>query len=391
MSLSTTSTILIIDDDEVIRDSISEYLEDSGFVTEVTASAEQGLEVFTEINPSLVITDMNLPGKQGIELIEELMELNEQLPVIVITGESDIKVAISALKLGACDFMQKPISDLAMLEHAVCRALERIQLINDNREYQEKLKKSLAILEEDQVAGKSVQQKLLPDTDRTFVGGIHCTHRVIPAIYLSGDFVGYFDIDDEHAAIYLSDVSGHGASSAFVTVLLKSLLFQILSRYQVHGDQTIYQPAHLLSEIAEEVYTARLGKYMTMIYGVMNLKTHKMKYAIGGHYPNPVFLKANGDADFIKGGGFPVGIMKNTKYEEHELEFEPGDKLAMYSDGVLEVYMNDQNTDIQEVELIKLTQKTKANVDEIFEILGVRDDDTEQPDDVSMVVVTRNP
>ena len=389
MSLSTTSTVLIIDDEETVRDSISEYLEDSGFVTAVASSAEQGMELFTSEQPALVITDLNLPGKSRIELLEELMELNEQLPVIVITGESDIKVAISALKLGACDFMQKPIRDLAVLEHAVCRALERNQLIEENQEFQRKLTKSLDILEEDQVAGKSVQQKLLPSVDKTFIGGVHCTHRVIPAIYLSGDFIGYFEIDDDHAAIYLADVSGHGAAAGFVTVLLKSLLFQIQSRFQVHGDQTIYQPADLLSEVAEEIYTARLDKYMTMIYGVMNLKTHTMKYAIGGHYPNPVFLKANGDAEFIKGGGFPVGIMKNTKYDEHELQFEPGDKLAIYSDGVLEVYMDEENTDVQEVELIKLTQKTKCDIDEIFEILGVRDDNTEQPDDVSMLVVTR--
>ena len=112
------------------------------------------MELFTSETPSLVITDLNLPGKSGIELIEELMGLNEQLPVIVITGDVDIKVAISALKLGACDFMQKPIGDLAIMEYAVCRALERIQLINQNLEYQVKLKKSLDILEEDQVAGK---------------------------------------------------------------------------------------------------------------------------------------------------------------------------------------------------------------------------------------------
>lgn len=389
MSLNTTATILTVDDDPVILESINDYLEDSGFITLEARSGEEALEVYSNEKPTLVITDINLPGMSGIELTEQLVELDSELPVIVISGADDIKLAISALKLGASDFMQKPISDLAVLEHAVLRSLERFNLLRENAEYQAKLRRSLDILEEDQVAGKSVQQKLLPDVDRSFVGGIHCTHRVIPAIYLSGDFVGYFDIDEENAAIYLADVSGHGAASGFVTVLLKSLLFQILSRYQVHGDRTIYQPAHLLSEIAEEIYTARLGKYMTMIYGVMNLKTKKMRYAIGGHYPNPVFLKSNGDAHFIEGGGFPVGIMKNTKYDEHELEFEVGDKLAMFSDGVLEVYMNDENTDVQEVELIKLVQKTEADLDKIFDILGVRDDDTEQPDDVSMVLISR--
>ena len=391
MPLENTSKILVIDKDRSTREAICDYLEDSGFITIATDSGEQGIELFAKESPSLVITELDLPDRSGVGLLEELLDSNSELPIIVVTGDSDIKGAIAALKLGANDFIQKPIKDMAMVEHAVCMALERVNLLHENVEYQNKLKKSLGILEEDQVAGKSVQQKLLPANNRTFVGGMSCDHRVIPAIYLSGDFVDYFDIDDEHAAMYLADVSGHGASSAFVTILLKSLIFQTLSRYQVHGDKTIYQPAYMLEEIAEEIYTARLGKYMTMVYCVINLKTHKMKYAIGGHYPNPVFLKADGSANFIEGGGFPVGIMKSTSYEEHELEFAPGDKLAIYSDGVLEVYKNEENTDVQEQELIKLTQETNADIDKIFSILGVKDDDTEQPDDVTMVLISREP
>src|SRR5690606_14506761 len=116
---------------------------------------------------------------------------------------------------------------------------------------------------------RTVQQKLLPQGGKNF-GEYVCDSSVSPSLYLSGDFADYFQVNDEYAVVYLADVSGHGASSAFVTVLLKSLVSQCVSKFRMEKDTTILSPDQMMAFLSKEIYSAKLGKYMTLCYGVIN-------------------------------------------------------------------------------------------------------------------------
>src|SRR4029079_14406607 len=140
----------------------------------------------------------------------------------------------------------------------------------DNKRYRQQLetanqelKKNLDILREDQEAGRSVQMRMLPEQNQEF-GEYQFSHHVTPSLYLSGDFPDYFKINDTTMGFYIADVSGHGASSAFVTVLLKSLVAFSLTKYQLHDDHIILEPEKLLAFLAQEIYAAKLGKYLTI-------------------------------------------------------------------------------------------------------------------------------
>src|SRR5690606_17049892 len=222
-----SATLLIIDDDEVVRASLAAYLEDSGFNVLQAGNGLQGLQVFERDKPDLVICDLRMPQVDGLELIRRISDLQAEIPVIVVSGAGVMSDAVEALRLGAADYLIKPLEDLAVLEHSVRRALDRSRLRLENHRYREKLEAtnrelqaSLHLLEEDQNAGRQVQMNMLPVTP-WLVDGLKFTHQIIPSLYLSGDFVDYFRVDDRRIAFYLADVSGHGASSAFVTVLLK--------------------------------------------------------------------------------------------------------------------------------------------------------------------------
>ncbi len=93
---------------------------------------------------------------------------------------------------------------------------------------------SLNLLQEDQNAGRQVQMNMLPVTPWS-IEGLEFSHRIIPSLYLSGDFVDYFRVDERRVAFYLADVSGHGASSAFVTVLLKFMTTRLLYESRRNG------------------------------------------------------------------------------------------------------------------------------------------------------------
>jgi sigma-B regulation protein RsbU (phosphoserine phosphatase) len=392
MVLKTTDKILIIDNDTAVRQFISDYLEDGGFEILQTDTVEKGLSIFRAEKPDLILTDLKMPGMTGLELLEILAKESPQTPIVVVSGIEAMDDVIQALKRGAWDYVMKPLKDMILLERSIGKALERSRLVEENRQYRvaledanQALKKNLDILEQDQEAGRSVQMRLLPQQNVEF-GPYTFTHSVVPSLYLSGDFVDYFKINDRHFGFYIADVSGHGASSAFVTVLLKSLVELELTRYEIHGETTILEPDALLSKLATEIYTAKLGKYLTMVYGVINWKDHTFTYSIGGHYPNPIWIE-NGKAHFLEGKGFPVGIMKQTQYEKHSLIFKEDVQLVMFSDGVAEILKANDLPKKEEL-LLSLVVASQGKVEYLLkelDLIGKK----ELPDDVTTLIIKR--
>lgn len=128
--------VLIIDDEAIIRDSVSTYLEDSGFIVHQAGDGREGLERFRETAPDVVLLDLRMPRMDGLEVLEAIAGELDQVPVIVVTGAGVLQDAVTALRLGAFDFVTKPMVDMAVLEHAVKRALEHSRLLEENRRYQ---------------------------------------------------------------------------------------------------------------------------------------------------------------------------------------------------------------------------------------------------------------
>ena len=301
-----SAKLLLIDDDEVVRASLAAYLEDSGFQVLQAGNGLQGLEVFEREQPDLIICDLRMPQIDGLELIRRISQINSEMPVIVVSGAGVMSDAVEALRLGAADYLIKPLEDLAVLEHSVHRALDRSRLRLENQRYREKLEAanrelqaSLHLLQEDQNAGRQVQMNMLPTTPWE-ADGLHFAHQIIPSLYLSGDFADYFRVDEHRVAFYLADVSGHGASSAFVTVLLKFMTTRLLYEWRRNGVLPEFKPSDVLGHINRGLINCKLGKHVTMLGGVINLQSGQLTYSIGGHLPLPV-LFSEGEARYLEG------------------------------------------------------------------------------------------
>ena len=137
--------VLIIDDEDIIRDSVATYLGDSGFAVHQAADGREGLRRFQEIRPDVVLLDLRMPRMDGLEVLETISGELDRVPVIVVTGAGVLQDAVAALRLGAFDFVTKPIVDMAVLEHAVLRALENNRLREENRRYQAHLEDEIRI------------------------------------------------------------------------------------------------------------------------------------------------------------------------------------------------------------------------------------------------------
>ena len=270
--MESSSRILSVDNDPGFRKSLSDYLEDSGFTIFEASSNKEALKLFREKKPDVILSSLQMEGEKGVDLLDNILQESPETPVIVMSETEKLDNLLEALRLGAWDYIIKPIKDLAVLEHTVCRALEKGRLSLENRRYRQALEeknielgRSLLQLRQDQQAGKSVQQQLLPKSNTRY-GDYIFSQKVLPSLYLSGDFVDYFEISNNLIGFYIVDVSGHGASSAFITVLIKSLIEQLLVAYQIANQQTILHPNEVLKYISDIVLASKLGKYLTMVF-----------------------------------------------------------------------------------------------------------------------------
>jgi DNA-binding NtrC family response regulator len=136
--------VLIIDDEALIRQSIAAYLEDSGFAVLQADDGPSGLQTARSHDPDVILLDLRMPEMDGLEVLAAVTRDLPETPVIVVTGAGVIKDAIEALRLGAFDFISKPIIDLAVLEHAVCKAVERRRLRLENNRHRVHLESEVA-------------------------------------------------------------------------------------------------------------------------------------------------------------------------------------------------------------------------------------------------------
>ncbi len=147
-------TVLVVDDEEGIRESISGILEDDGYSVIAAASGEDALSLITDSSPDLIFLDIWLPGMDGLETLSRIRELNKNVPVVMISGHGNIELAVSAIKIGAYDFLEKPLSleKVILLAH---RALEGARLKEENRNLK------AAIIKNTSLIGNSEQMKRL--------------------------------------------------------------------------------------------------------------------------------------------------------------------------------------------------------------------------------------
>ncbi|MGG2514883.1 two-component system response regulator RssB [Pseudomonas aeruginosa] len=388
-----SATLLIIDDDEVVRESLAAYLEDSNFKVLQALNGLQGLQIFESEQPDLVICDLRMPQIDGLELIRRIRQTASETPIIVLSGAGVMSDAVEALRLGAADYLIKPLEDLAVLEHSVRRALDRAYLRVENQRYRDKLEAanrelqaSLNLLQEDQNAGRQVQMNMLPVTPWS-IEGLEFSHRIIPSLYLSGDFVDYFRVDERRLAFYLADVSGHGASSAFVTVLLKFMTTRLLYESRRNGTLPEFKPSEVLAHINRGLINTKLGKHVTMLGGVIDLEKNSLTYSIGGHLPLPV-LFVEGQASYLEGRGLPVGLFDDATYDDRVMELPPSFSLSLFSDGILDV-LPGATLKEKEASLPEQVAAAGGTLDGLRQVFGLANL-AEMPDDIALLVLSRN-
>ena len=249
-----------------------------------------------------------------------------------------------------------------------------------------KLRSYISRLENDQEAGGRMQQKLLPDTQKSF-GDCTFASRIYTSMYLSGDFLDYFEIDSERVGFYMADVSGHGISSAFITVLLKNFIDTQLENYWNEGDSLIMRPYLLVKKLNSEILRENFGKYLTIFYGVLDKKQNTLRYANCGQFPYPL-LRQQGKIKPLEPAGTPVGLFVEPEFMEEQVQVSHESALLIISDGILELLP--QASVKEKRNLIRhIFSRPGINLQELTEELGLSRQYS-FPDDITFLMLKRS-
>lgn len=391
--MASSGSVLVVDDDKDRAEALADLVASAGFTTQViTDVSNSTYSLGSNSDLDVILCELNLKDVSWREARHVLREMDVQVPAIMLSDVADADRMMTALRLGASDFFLRPVEDKAALVRSIERCVRQRQMRRELQESRQRLEAAntelrgtVKMLEQDQQAGRQVQLRMLPATPLV-LGDYVLSHTVIPSLYLSGDFTDYFTLGEHFVTFFMADVSGHGSSSAFATVLLKNLFARKRSDLLRRDDDTILSPVTMLKHANKELLDLGVGKFATMIIGLLDMHDNTLRYAVAGHLPQPVLVSAEG-ARYLAGEGSAVGIMEDAHFEEHMMDLPDSFMLALFSDGILEI-LPPKNLIEKEKYFLDVFEQTADSPQELVTRLGLDQVET-APDDIAALFISK--
>lgn len=386
---ASSERILVIDSDDRARKTLSNYLIGRGYYVYSVSCLAEACTCIGKERPDLVFADLDATA---IQRLNSVLNVDSHfVPLVGMAQTTDANIVVGALRVGAYDFILKPFEDLACIDSVVNKLFDRVRLYRLNQRYRQELEETnkelsngIAELKADQNAGLKVQMKMLPEVKQT-IESIEFEHIIKPSLFLSGDFLDYFRLDRDRVLFYLADVSGHGASSAFVTVLLKNLTNRLVRNLRRGSSNEILHPDQLLHRVNSELIETRLGKHLTMFVGIIHLREKTMTYSVAAHYPMPI-MKTPDKTVYLEGEGMPAGLFEQPEYNVYKMDLPDQFEFVLFSDGILEV-MPEKSLLEKEARLLELIEQASQTIpclSDAFELSEI----TDLPDDIAILTVS---
>jgi len=327
--------IFVVDDSVDNRRLLKKALEKDNYEIIEAENGLDALNLAIKILPDLILLDIVMPEMDGFQTCQAL-KANPQtkhIPVIFLSAKSETQDKIRGLEMGGADYITKPFDRGEVL----ARVRTQLKILHLMKELLLKQKN----LDEDLQAAAAIQQTLLPQKKKE-VEGINIAWKFVPCDRIGGDIFNVVQLDENHLAFYIVDVSGHGVPGAMVTVSVSQVLQPhsgYLKRKLEHFPfYEIVSPVAVLRKLDEEYPLERFNKYFTIFYLVLDIRQGRIIYSNAAH-PPPVLLRQNGELELLEQGGTIIGMDGIIPFEEEEKYLLPGDKIIFYTDGVTE-YLN---------------------------------------------------
>jgi sigma-B regulation protein RsbU (phosphoserine phosphatase) len=367
--------ILIAEDERITRMSLARQLENWGHTVVAAEDGEHALERYRSGDFDIVITDWEMPCLSGVELIQRIREsaAAAYVYIIMLTSRSDKSDIVRGIEAGADDFVSKPFDR----EELRVRLLAGVRTVNLERALSKQnaeLRDANERIHSGLRAAARIQQSMLPQRNIA-TEHVRTAWKYVPTEELAGDAVGLHLIDDRYLAAYVIDVSGHGVPAALLAVAAMHAMEPICGAGSVLRDMsgagglgTVQRPARVAAELNQRFRAGENdGRYFTMILAVLDTHTGQLHLTMAGH-PCPIVLRGSMVVPVPDAGGTPIALTDGGSYDDGVVQLEPGDRVLLFSDGLLEQTMPSQGEKLGEQfgdqQLLTLLQRHRQSTAE---------------------------
>jgi phosphoserine phosphatase RsbU/P len=320
-ALPALGRVLIADDQKHILDALQLLLKGQGFSTEAVTHPARVLSLLETGEFDAVLMDLNYArdttsGSEGLELVSLIRLMDPLLPAIVMTAWGNVDLAVEAMRRGASDFVQKPWDNrqlLQKLHHQVSRAkMQRLA----RRQHDDELREA-----------REIQEKLLPKS-LPEVAGYEVAGMTQPMRFVGGDYYNVVRVSPNQIALCIADVAGKGLAAALLISSFQAALRPLMS-HNLAPRELCGRLNRILCDLTP------VGKFISFFYGVLNSSDGQLTYCNAGHNP-PLLIRADGRSTELNAEGAVLGQFPNWRYEQSELQVSSGDKLVVFTDGLVE-------------------------------------------------------
>lgn len=339
-SQHTPSRILVVDDHPVNRRLLARMLQGQGYAVDEACDGLEALEATARLSPDLILLDVEMPHLDGFAACERLKadEATRDIPVLFLSSRGEPDDKVRGFELGAVDYVTKPFHQGEILIRVRTQLeLRRLHcsLIQANRE----LRRKQLQLEQDLRAAAQIQHNMIPrrppeDPRFRFAWAFHPCERV------GGDLFNIHRLDEEHIALYLFDVSGHGVPAAMVTASVAQSLSPgggiVKQATRTSPFYRIPRPAEVLATLDQDYPIERFDKFCTLCYLLFSGNEARCTYSSAGHPPT-ILQDTVGNIRLLSRGGSIIGLGEmGLPFEEENVSLAVGDRLFLHTDGIIE-------------------------------------------------------
>lgn len=375
--------ILIVDDDKHITKALHRELKDW--------CAERKLSILTSNNPIdvpdmikndgeifLLISDMMMPGMTGAQLSDSVKKINPHLIIFIMTGYSHIDLVVKAVSSGISSLIIKPWNlDLLIIE--LESSLEKQLLKEEEANHKKRIEEEL------KWGGELQKQLLKRDLPVNSKVSFSIHYEPLPSLFCGGDYYDVIPLPENRFFIICADVAGHGIKAAFITTILKSIIF---SGYVSHHKNDL-DPAAFLKWLNGQLLIELVSCpdiIITASVVLLDLTKSSIIYSNAGH--TPLYIKHKNSIHQINLDGTALNFSQDVQFLENRISVEKEDIIYFFTDGLLEIGENNQ---MLESELTKkiILQSFLENMDarKLVELFKNSSESKAFDDDVTVLMV----
>ena len=342
--------ILVVDDDEANRDSLSRRLRRRGYETAVAEDGQRALDLLDAPGSDfdLVLLDVMMPGMSGLEVLEHVRKTRDAtaLPIIMATAKDQSEDIVTAFRLGASDYITKPIDfpvAIARVQTQVTLRQSVRQILALERSLSERntdlesanaqLRTAADRSHRELVLASRVQEALLPPSSPE-VPGFTFAWAFRPCQELAGDALNVCPLGPDFAAMYVLDVTGHGVAASLLSVAVARALSPGPGSLLTRPDGSPAPPVEVAARLDEKFpFDGATSQFFSMFYATLDVRRRELTYVSAGH-PASIHVGRDALRPPLDRAGAIIGL--GQPFEQHVVPLQRGDRVYVYSDGVSE-------------------------------------------------------